>query len=238
MSETTEDAEEIARFLTVIGEEHFREIVTLDIHGKLDPSGAAGLRHPVARARWLRMLTTMRREARIQLASGTGSLKTDERQRRRRRLDRIELRRDEALMLTRQEQEAGRRARDDRKTARRDAGEAAIERLIAAHGAEFGGYLAEELSRRGSRSGEPSGGEDGGGAASQEPRKDAAPKANPTCPECGKESFPSRLDASRTATFVQRRTGGRRMENYPCPVTPGRFHIGHGHRILQPGGAR
>jgi len=157
-------AEDIGRFLVAADEEYFRKVVIVDAFGNLDSAGIAGLRHPITRDRWLRMLAIVRAET-VRKTTDPSPRRAARRarQRGRVRLANIQSRQDEANALSREEQEA------------------------ASQGA----------------------------------------RANLRCAECGKESFQSRAGARLVATYIQRRAGGSRLADYRCPVTPGRFHLGH-----------
>ncbi|MFG2220449.1 hypothetical protein ACGFN1_37575 [Streptomyces sp. NPDC048685] len=128
----------------------FRALVTDEARGQAQTPDRLALRHPSTLARWQRMLTELHDDLTDQLARrseentpGIG----DWRRRARRYGQALTERAHECRALLAQlPRDTGQPTQKD---LRRLAGEKAIDRLIAAHGTEFAGYLAQEYAELG-----------------------------------------------------------------------------------------
>lgn len=146
---------DVADWLASMPQENFDKHVRMDISGQLDPEAAKALRHKVNLHRWHDALCAIVVGLQNQLADPMR--KAPEFDDWRRRVlnfqNNVLKRHNEAKELVRQErqQKLTAAARAASNTARKDAGERAIKRLIAEHRAEFIGYLAEEYASDGIR---------------------------------------------------------------------------------------
>ncbi|MFE7614343.1 hypothetical protein [Streptomyces sp. NPDC057496] len=143
------DPADVARLQTLQDAE-FRALVSADARGQAPSSDRLALRHPGTLARWQRMLTELHEDIKDQLAHrseestpGIG----DWRRRARRYGQALTERSHECRTLLAQAPPA--QPQPTQKDLRRLAGEKAIDRLIAAHGPEFAGYLAQECAQLG-----------------------------------------------------------------------------------------
>lgn len=138
--------------LAELGDEAFAKLVQDDIRKTAHPSDAAQLRHPENLERWRRVLVQFRRELEKQLALKVG-LRDEETKDWRRRTNVVRLAAtsafDECTSLINQVRIENTARRREEKKQRHEAGERAIDRLIAAHQIEFQHYLKEECEALG-----------------------------------------------------------------------------------------
>jgi hypothetical protein len=144
---------DVVDWLAAMPQESFDKHVQQDVTGKLDQVAAAALRHRTNLYRWSDTLAVLVKDMQDQLADPQG--KTPEQADWRRRALKFQTgvlhRHNEAQELVRRvhQQKPTAEARAASKTARKDAGERAIKRLIAAHRTEFVGYIAQEYAADG-----------------------------------------------------------------------------------------
>jgi hypothetical protein len=151
MTEPRETAEQLAAWLLTIDEEEFRRIVARDVNKRLDPEGAAALRHPSVLIRWVQALKVLLRDIHVQMAEKARDPERAEWRVKAARFEvSIQAAQAEARALVRRHQAEAQAAESLRdKRARGDARDAAITRLIAAHRDEFNRLIDEERERVG-----------------------------------------------------------------------------------------
>ncbi|MFD7093353.1 hypothetical protein [Streptomyces xanthophaeus] len=131
----------------------FREIVTLDARGEANPLHSAGLRDHINASRWCKTVGQLLHDIEEQLHKRRNERGPDSALWRKRAATYrgvLTLRRAESLRLRTEAVEARARVgqaasavRTEAADLRRQAGEVAVDRLIAAHGTEFAQYLVE-----------------------------------------------------------------------------------------------
>ncbi|MFC9431639.1 hypothetical protein [Streptomyces sp. NPDC056987] len=135
----------------------FRDVVSAEARGQLDTPDRLALRHPKNLERWRRMLRELSDDLEAQLVhrSDANIPGIDDWRRRARRYGRAlnERARECRALLARPRQDTATpvktpaaQSRSAQNELRRLGGDKAIRRLIAAHGPEFAGYLAEEYA--------------------------------------------------------------------------------------------
>lgn len=144
---------DVVDWLAAMPQDAFEKHVQQDVAGRLDQVAAEALRHKVNLYRWRDALQVLVKDMQDQLADP--ERKTPEFADWRRRALRFQTcvlqRQAEAAELVRRAQHkyATAESKAASLAARKDAGERAIKRLIAAHRAEFVGYIAEEYAADG-----------------------------------------------------------------------------------------
>lgn len=138
--------------LATLGDLAFARIVQDDVKKIAHPGDSAALRHPENLARWHRALRQFLHEMELQLVTRSGEEGegvTEWRKRARVVMLSISITFDECKSLINQVRLENAERRRREKEGRHDAGERAVDRLIAAHQVEFQQYLAEECEALG-----------------------------------------------------------------------------------------
>lgn len=138
--------------IAAFSDDAFAQVVRDDVRKIAHPDDSAALRHPENLERWRRFLYLFQLDLEKQLAAKSGD-KSDETAewRRRAQIVRVSIAetRDECKALINQRRIENTEKRKALKEQRHEAGERAIDRLIAAHREEFDRYLVEECELAG-----------------------------------------------------------------------------------------
>lgn len=141
-----------ATSLALLGDMEFAKIVQDDVKKVAHPDDSAALRHPENLQRWRAALRRFGIEMEKQLVSKSDDKSADAKEwRKRASVVRLSIAStfDECTSLINQVRIENTQKKRQEKDQRHEAGERAIDRLIAAHQIEFQEYLAEECERLG-----------------------------------------------------------------------------------------